>query len=130
LKLLLDTHTWLWQLADPRKLSGKARVALRDPEHGLWLSPMSVWEAVMLARRGRIVVGADPLAWVRRALVESPLAMAPVTHDIALGAEDLPGYDGRDPVDRFLAATAIAMDLTLVTVDRSLRRYRKLPTLW
>lgn len=130
MRLLLDTHAWLWQLADPERLSRKASMALDDPSHELFLSPISVWETLMLADGGRVDLGGDPHGWVRAALAASPTVMAEMTHDIAILSRDLPGYRGRDPADRFLIATALHHDLTLVTRDRRIREYRTVPSLW
>ena len=56
MKLLLDTHIWLWALLEPELLAAPVRAALQAPENELWLSPVSVWEATMLAERGRVIV--------------------------------------------------------------------------
>ncbi|MBN2497885.1 MAG: type II toxin-antitoxin system VapC family toxin [Deltaproteobacteria bacterium] len=130
MKLLLDTHVWLWQLAQPELLSRRASAALEDLANELYLSPISVWEVLVLARKGCIQLSSEPVEWVREALRKSPAQMAELTHDIALGSEDLPGLASRDPADRFLVATCLDGEMTLVTADRALRRYRRLRTLW
>ena len=56
MKLLLDTHIWLWGLLDPDRLTPSVRRALQAPENELWLSPISVWEALILVERGRLTV--------------------------------------------------------------------------
>lgn len=127
---LLDTHVWLWQLADPQRVSRRARRVLDRPEVDLYLSPLSVWETMVLARKGRIQLDRSPEEWIREALGRSPAIMAETTHEIAIEAERLQGLATKDPVDRFLAATCVIQGLTLVTADRELRRHRKLPTLW
>ena len=60
MKLLLDTHIWLWSLLEPERLGSQVRLALEKNGNELWLSPISVWEALMLVERGRLVVEADP----------------------------------------------------------------------
>ena len=119
MKLLLDTHIWLWSLLDTERLSPRVDKALRDPGNELWLSPISVWEALLLESRGRLELDRAPDAWVDEALRTAPMKEAPLTWAIArtsVGVE-LPQ---RDPADRFLAATAMALDLTLVTADERL----------
>lgn len=119
MKLLLDTHIWLWSLLDPGKLTKRVARALQQPGNDLWLSPISTWELVVLAGRGRVTVDGDLDAWVRRAHERAPLREAPLTHEIALETSrlDLPH---RDPADRLLVATARVLDLTFVTADERL----------
>lgn len=130
MRVLLDTHVWIWQLLEPGRLSPPAATALAAPDHDLYLSPISVWETLVLARRGRLRLEPDPESWVRRALGVSPTVMVPLTHEIALRSEALDGFDRADPADRFLLATCAVEDLTLVTSDRELLRQSVVPTLW
>ena len=119
MNLLLDTHIWLWSLLDPHRLSDRARRELTDPANTLALSPVSVWEALVLAEKGRVLLRPDPWSWIRSALNVRPLREFPVTFDIALGSRTIRlGHD--DPADRFIAATAVVHGLTLVTADGSL----------
>jgi PIN domain nuclease of toxin-antitoxin system len=129
-RLLLDTHVWLWQLLEPELVSSAAADALSSDHAELFLSPISVWETLVLARRGRLQLRPDPSAWVREALRVSPAVMTPVTHEIAVRSETFPDLDHRDPADRFLLATCAVESLTLVTSDRRLLGYRGVPTLW
>jgi PIN domain nuclease of toxin-antitoxin system len=117
--LLLDTHIWLWSLLEPERLAGPVATALGAGSTRPWLSPLSVWEALLLIERGRVRVDVDPEAWVREALAAAPVEEAPVTTEVALASRALVTRH-RDPVDRFLAATAQVFDLTLVTADRQL----------
>lgn len=126
MKLLLDTHIWLWSLQDPRRLGKRVLQELRNPANELWLSPISTWEALVLHAKGRIRLHGDLGAWVARAT--APLREAPLTHEIALAARELP-FDHRDPADRFLAATAHVLQLTLVTADDRLLGLGKIATL-
>jgi PIN domain nuclease of toxin-antitoxin system len=90
---------------------------MRNPENELWLSPASTWEALLLNARGRIRLPVNLVEWLSQAT--APLREAPFTHEIVLLAQQLP-LPHRDPADRFLAATAQIMDLTLVTGDDQL----------
>ncbi|MGH7856705.1 MAG: type II toxin-antitoxin system VapC family toxin [Candidatus Binatia bacterium] len=130
MKLLLDTHVWLWQLLEPERLSRRAAAALADPTAELYFSPLSVWETLLLAEKRRILLEPDPVAWVRDALRTSPLASAELTHEVVIRSRQLEGFRGRDPVDRLLAATCLVAGMTLVTRDSALRKYRGLRTLW
>ena len=128
--LLLDTHVWVWRLLEPERLSARATKVLSSSEHAVHLSPISVWETLVLARRKRVSLEPDPQAWVRQALKRSPVTMAPVTHDVAMRSEALDGFKARDPADRFLVATAVEHDFVLVTSDEAMRRYKVVETLW
>jgi len=126
LKLLLDTHVWLWALHDPSRLSHRVRAVLRDPANEVWLSPVSTWEALLLNAKGRIRLPANLSEWLTAAT--APLREAPLSHEIVLIAQQLP-LPQRDPADRFLAATAQILDLTLVTADDSLLRLGTIRTM-
>ncbi|MBZ5597774.1 MAG: type II toxin-antitoxin system VapC family toxin [Acidobacteriia bacterium] len=126
MKLLLDTHIWLWSLQDPGRLGQRIQRELKNSENELWLSPISTWEALTLNAKGRIRLHGNLSEWVGRAT--APFHEAPLTHEIALAARQLPLLHP-DPADRFLAATAQVLDLTLVTADASLLGLGEIATL-
>ena len=129
MKLLLDTHVWVWSLENPGKLRPRVATALRSGKTELWLSSVSVWETLLLIDRGRLSVRSGTAhAWVQEALQRVPLREAPVTHAVALASRTIE-LDHEDPADRFLAATARVFDLTLVTSDERLLRGRGYRTL-
>lgn len=117
MKLLLDTHIWLWLLQSPQRLGPHTRKVLADTTHEFWLSPVSTWEALNLHRKGRVYLADDLSEWLPRALAGIH-RQAPLTHEIVLAAEQLSLHP--DPADRFIAATALVHDLTLVTADQRL----------
>ena len=119
MKLLLDTHIWIWSLVDPKQLTKPVERAIRSIKNELWLSPISIWETLLLIEAKRLRVKGDARAWVDRALSEAPLREAPLTHAIALESRRV-GLSHADPADRFLAATASVQDLVLVTADERL----------
>jgi PIN domain nuclease of toxin-antitoxin system len=126
LKLLLDTHIWLWSLLEPSRLGRKTRAALVNPKSELWLSPISVWEAMMLAEKGRVELLPTPGQWVVNGLKAAPLLQATLTHEVALESRRL-NLLHQDPADRFLVATAVVYDLKLVTSDKKLLDVKNLP---
>ena len=126
MRLLLDTHIWLWSLQNPSRLGKRTQQELRNPENELWLSPISTWEALTLQQKARIHLPADLEAWVVRATAR--FREAPLTHEIATVARRLP-LPQRDPADRFLAATAKVLGLTLVTADANLLGLGEISTL-
>lgn len=119
MKLLLDTHIWIWSLADPNRLAPHVRASLGDPNHELWLSAISVWEALVLFRKKRLRAAESADIWVAAALARTPVREAPVTHAVAIESERL-ALNHWDPADRFIAATAVLLDATIVTADARL----------
>jgi PIN domain nuclease of toxin-antitoxin system len=117
MKLLLDTHIWLWSLAEPKRLSGRVRRELMNANNELWLSPISTWEALLLYAKGRIRLSDSAGDWIMKATED--LREAPLTHEIVVAASALQ-LPHQDPADRFLAATAGVLGLTLVTADERL----------
>ena len=119
MKLLLDTHVWLWSLAAPDRLAAKVRELLDAKTSEIWLSPISVWELLVLAERGRVRLDAEPRAWAAEALERVPLEEAVLNHEVALRSREV-SLPHQDPADRFLVATALTYELTLVTADETL----------
>ena len=120
LNLLLDTHIWVWSVTAPERLTRRVAGALADENSELWLSPISVWEFLLLAERGRILVlGVTPSAWVEMALSAAPMHDAALNREVATLSRSI-HLDHEDPADRFLAATASVYDLTLITADERL----------
>jgi PIN domain nuclease of toxin-antitoxin system len=128
LKLLLDTHVWLQSLIDPARLGRRARAAMRRAGEELWLSPISVWELLLLAERGRVKLDDEPRRWVAEALASSRLQEAVLTSQVALRSREIM-LTHPDPVDRFLVATALVYGLTLVTADESIIEAKPCPIL-
>ena len=116
MKLLLDTQTWVCGILEPARIKPKVAAILSDQENELWLSPISVWEVLILARKGRLELDPDAHQWVRRWLRERPMHEAALTREVAVQS-DLVDLPQKDPADRFLAATALVFGLTLVTSD-------------
>jgi PIN domain nuclease of toxin-antitoxin system len=125
LKLLLDTHIWLWGLREPDRLGPRTLTEMRDSANELWLSPISTWEALLLHTKGRIHLSVDLVEWL--AVSTEGMHEATLTHEIALVAQQLQLH--QDPGDRLLAATAQVLGLTLVTADERLLGLPNIKTL-
>ena len=119
MKLLLDTHIFLWGLLEPELLSKQVIRELQSLENEIWLSPITTWEILVLAEKGRIILDADPMSWLRKVFRKLPYHEARINHEIALCSRSF-DLKHEDPADRFLAATALIYDLTLVTADKRL----------
>jgi PIN domain nuclease of toxin-antitoxin system len=127
-RLLLDTHIWIWMVLGSDDLPEGIRQLLEDPDHEMFLSPISVWEALILAEKGRLALGQDPVLWVQKALEGSPVREASLNWDVAFRSRRI-SLPHEDPADRFIAATALVFDLCLVSMDKRLRKIPKLRTI-
>jgi PIN domain nuclease of toxin-antitoxin system len=122
--ILLDTHVALWSVIDSEALGKKCRRMIREASGAqqLAISVVSFWEIALLAvkRRLRTRQSATDL---RRVILSEGGIELPLTGEIAILAAELVELHA-DPADRFIAATAIAHDATLVTADQRLLRWR------
>ena len=119
MKLLLDTHIWLWYALGDPKLSDNLRSIIAADTTELWVSPISVWEVLLLAEKSRISLQSDANTWVDRSLKALAIREAPINYQVALLSRqvDLPH---QYPADRFIVATAVYYGLKLATVDANL----------
>ena len=119
MRLLLDTHVYLWWLNDDPRLSPRARESVGDPTSIVHVSAVSAWEAAVKAAAGRVVLGPVDLigAIQSNAFIELPITARHAEH-----AAHLPRLHG-DPFDRMLIAQAQIEDLVLLTYDRNVRAY-------
>jgi PIN domain nuclease of toxin-antitoxin system len=118
LKLLLDTHTMIWVFSEPRLLSVQARDAISTEENEVFVSVVSPWEIAIKRSKKKLRAPED----LDDAVKAHKFQLLPVLlrHTKAIGS--LPHHHG-DPFDRMLVAQAQVDGLTLVSVDRTLRRY-------
>lgn len=121
MKLLLDTHIWLWSLGEPHRLSKRVAKELDDQKNELWLSPISIWESFLLIRKKRIQISTDFSTWLANSLNVLPVIEAPLTFEVARTLPTI-AVPHDDPADLFLVSTAKAFELTLITADRHLIR--------
>ena len=128
MKLLLDTHVWIWYLSGNERLSETLQTAINDDNNELWLSPISIWETLLLAEKGRIILKPTPEEWIQDSLEELKTKEAPLSNEIAILSRQLK-LEHQDPADRFIAATAIHLGLILATVDNHLTKTSWLKTL-
>ena len=119
MKLLLDTHIWIWSILRPERISRSVRRQIESPKNEVYLSPISLWEAHLLERRGKLPLRQAFSEWLEASLTRAPMREAPFNFAVAAEASriQLPQMDLGDV---FLAATANVFDLTLVTADAQL----------
>lgn len=121
MKLLLDTHAFLWFVAGDARLSQPAGRAMEDDDAELYLSAASVWELAIKSSLGRFTLPGSVEEYVTEK-IQDGFRMLPVDWTHAAAVEKLPLHH-RDPFDRLLVAQALAESLTVVTGDSSFRAY-------
>jgi PIN domain nuclease of toxin-antitoxin system len=128
--IVLDTHVWLWLIAEPERLSESASAAI-DQASSVGVSTLSAWEVTMLAVRGRITLDRDVSLWVKQALANARVqSLAPSAEiAVAAGLLDAKSFPG-DPIDRLIYATARAARAHLVTRDNAIRDFDPELTIW
>ncbi len=122
--ILLDTHPIIWFTLGNHSLGRKAQeIVLHSIEEDeAIVSPISFWEASMLAKKGRVVFGRPVQDWTT-SLLSTGIHLAALSPEIAVAAGQLPGDIHGDPADRLIIATARALDYSLLTADRQILAY-------
>jgi PIN domain nuclease of toxin-antitoxin system len=123
--LLLDTHVWLWfMLADAELAISKQNLINRAAALGqLRIAAISIWEAALLASRGRVVLGRPLAQWMTEAVSAPGLSIEPLSLQVAVEGCCLPEVLHRDPADRLIVATARVANASLMTRDRRILDY-------
>lgn len=121
MRLLLDTHAFLWFAAGDRRLSRRARAAMEHADAELHISAASVWEMAIKASLGRLTLPATVARYMADKIAEG-YRLAPISWTHGAAVERLPLHH-RDPFDRLLIAQAQADALPVVSRDRVFRKY-------
>ena len=122
MRILLDTHVWLWMMAEPGRLSQPARESLSNRSNDLFLSAASAWEITIKHQIGKLPLPCPPWQFVPERLERDGITPLPIEPRHALGTGLLPPLH-RDPFDRLLIAQAAAEELTLFSVDEKVLAY-------
>jgi PIN domain nuclease of toxin-antitoxin system len=126
LKVLLDTHIWIWWLLPnsplpDRERQGLDRVAAGS---GMYLPAICQWESQMLHAKGRIELPLPFPLWLRRATAPDMLTVLPLDAEAVIAIGEVPDSFHGDPADRMIVATARAHDLPLATHDTAIKKSR------
>lgn len=116
MKLLLDTHVWLWWNTEPERLAPTVVRQIENPRNEVFLSAASVWEMAIQRALGRLPLPEPVATYVARRLESDSVAPLPVSAAHAAGVETLEPLH-RDPFDRLLVVQARQDGLRLLTVD-------------
>jgi PIN domain nuclease of toxin-antitoxin system len=122
MRVLLDTHTFLWWILDDARLSSQARAILKDGRNTLLVSAATGWEIAIKARLGKLTLPSEPLPFVAEQLSRNNLS--PLAIDLAhtLHVYSLPDIH-RDPFDRILVVQSLLGQLPILTVDPVMAKY-------
>jgi PIN domain nuclease of toxin-antitoxin system len=122
MRLLLDSHVFLWWVSDDARLSRPQREAISDGANACFLSHASIWELAIKASLGRLELPQSVGRFVSEQCELHGFQLLPITLDAVTRVETL-ALNHRDPFDRLLVAQAIESELTLATRDTALRAY-------
>ena len=122
MKILLDTHCWLWMQVSPERFGTDALRLIKDVENELFLSAASSWEIAIKYALGKLPLPQPPQEYVPSRMSSSGVLALPVQHAHALQVAELPDHH-RDPFDRMLIAQAQLERLKLLSADSKLGLY-------
>ena len=122
MKLLLDTHAFLWYITNDPRLPRHAYDAIREKSNEAYLSVVSVWEALVKFQIGKLALPEPADAYINDRRNAHRIAILPLEVEAVARLLSLPPHH-RDPFDRMLICQALHHELTLVTIDSQLRRY-------
>jgi PIN domain nuclease of toxin-antitoxin system len=126
--IVLDTHAWIWWTAEPGKLSKRARAAIEVTDE-LLVPAISCWEVAMLVAKERLELDRDVLVWIRQALAQPKIELAPLVPEIAVRSAALDRFQG-DPADRLIVATALHHRAVVASKDERIRECEQVDVVW
>ena len=122
MRVLVDTHTFLWALLQDHRLSARAKQILISGEHELVFSLVSLWEIAVKMKIGRLNTVGSSVAYIRDEMAEYGMELLPIRYEHILELERLPLHHS-EPFDRLLIAQAIAESLPILTHDSKFPAY-------
>lgn len=129
--ILLDTHALIWWFEGSPKLSLAAKAAIENAQRlsRVTISSLSCWEIALLNAHGRIHLSTELHNWIKAIQKLRRVRFIPVDNHIAVASVELPGQFHKDPADRIIVATALTMNIPLVTIDQKIRAYPHVRTI-
>ena len=122
MRLLLDTHAFLWWIFDDPRLSSTARTLIADPSAEILFSVVSAWEIAIKSRTGRLDLPPDVPAFIHDQIRRNRFTVLPIELRHALQVHALPGHH-RDPFDRLLVAQAQVETVPMLSTDTQIAAY-------
>lgn len=130
--ILLDTHALVWWRDGSGKLSKSAQAAIaKEAKSGtISVSAFSFWEIALLVEHHRLTLPSDLQTWMAQVETINRMRFIPVDHQIAVASVQLPAGLHKDPADRILVATAMLLNIPIVTADQKMHAYPHVRTIW
>ena len=122
MRLLLDTHAFLWWASEDPALSATARRQIESPRNDVFVSPVSAWEIVLKAGLGKLTTPSPVDEFIPEQMARNRFDVLPLSITHVLQVSHLPEHH-RDPFDRLLVAQAMVEGLSFVTGDQHMSRY-------
>lgn len=122
MKLLLDTHIFLWFISGDTKLSAEAQASITNPDNDVYLSVASVWEAIVKNQLGKLPLPQAPETYLPQQRQNHNIASLGIDEETIGFLPKLPSLH-RDPFDRIIICQALQHGLTIVTVDTAITAY-------
>jgi len=122
MRILVDTHVFLWDLLDDHRSSRKAKEILSSDEHQLYFSLVSLWEIAIKMKTGKLNALGSTVSYIRDEMAEYRMELLPIRYEHILELERLPLHHS-EPFDRLLIAQAIAESLPILTHDEKFPLY-------
>ncbi len=130
--IILDTHSLLWWIGTPKKLSKKAQQEIEKTikKDKILISSISIWEICLLVEKGRLDLTMEIENWIQKVERLPFLQFIPVDNKIAAKSVFLPKPIHADPADRIIIATALNLNASIITGDRLIRSYPHVKSVW
>ena len=122
MRLLLDTHSLIWSIDEPSRVSATAMAAMANPANDRLLSAATIWELSIKVGLGKIVLSLPYRQWMDKAIADLKLTVLPVTVEYADRQSTLPPHH-KDPFDRLMIAQALVEGIPIVSVDAAFDPY-------
>jgi PIN domain nuclease of toxin-antitoxin system len=127
-KVLLDTHTFLWWVADDPQISVTAKNIIVNPDNDIYLSVISAWEIIIKVGTGKLSLSEPPEIYIPNPIASNQFEILPVQISHILKINSLPNFH-KDPFDRLLIAQSLVEDFSLITIDSAITQY-PVKTIW
>ena len=122
MKLLLDTHIFLWFIAADSRLPILFRDVIREPNNEIFLSVASLWEIIIKYNLGKLPLPQSPEVYIPQERRKHQIKSLPISESSLKNLVSLPNLH-RDPFDRLLISQALCRNLTIITVDTDIMKY-------
>lgn len=130
--ILLDTHAFVWWHEADLRLSAHARHVIEQEQQTgqVSVSSLTCWEIALLIERGKLILSEEVSTWIATIEAQRHVQFIPVDNLIAITSVQLPAGLTRDPADHIIVATAMLLNIPVVTADRTIRAYPHVQSIW